>query len=298
MDEAVKLDIFDFTREAYIPKVPESALVEGWLHRSTTLLFGQTITGKSSLAQWLALPVASGRDQDGLHANSAGPVAFVLGDDDGMLETYERLDLVRDRIGDGRIRLITPPVTTNPKVWEAVRREVEGCRLVVIDNLTNFVPGSLNNDEGVSLFYDEVKPISRAGTSVLVLAHASDKRDMNGNSTNLPAGSFVIRSYPRLFLHAYQSHGRLMVARAGNRVKRTTVELTLPTDRPVFTILGEKEAEARAVHSGEWLDDNKRIWDALDSGLSIRAAAQKLEVSKSRVETARKARASMERKAA
>src|SRR5271168_3630976 len=101
MDEPTQLSIFDFTKDAYLPKAPEPFLVEGWLHRSTTLIFGQTTAGKSMLAQWLALPVASGADQDGLHANNTGPVAFILGDDDGMLETYERLDLVRDRVGDG-----------------------------------------------------------------------------------------------------------------------------------------------------------------------------------------------------
>jgi hypothetical protein len=240
-----------------------------------------------------------GLEQDGLHPTSAGPVAFVLGDDDGLAETYERLDLVRERVGDGRIRLITPPVTTSPVVWEAIRAEVEDCVLVVVDNLTNFVPGSLNNDEGVGLFYEQLKPISRAGKSVLVLAHASDKRDVNGNSTNLPAGSFVIRSYPRMFLHAYQSRGRLMVARAGNRVKRSVVELSAPTDRPVFSVLDERPAEPTAsVHSADWMDENKRIWDALDGGLSYRAAAEKLGVPKSRVETAVKARKSQERKAA
>ena len=52
--------MFDFSREAYLPKVPKPFLVEGWLHRSTTLIFGQTTAGKSMLAQWLALPLASG----------------------------------------------------------------------------------------------------------------------------------------------------------------------------------------------------------------------------------------------
>src|SRR5690349_2880598 len=95
---------FTFTRDAYLPKVPPPFLVEGVLHRSQTIIYGQTNAGKSMVGLSLAVSVASGQPWNGRTPSASGPVAIVSGDPDGLYENYDRLDKVRDDLGGGEIR--------------------------------------------------------------------------------------------------------------------------------------------------------------------------------------------------
>lgn len=103
-----RVQAFTFTKDAILPKVPPPFLVDGVLHRSQTILFGQTNCGKSMIACSLAVSVASGQNWCGRTVSSSGPVAIVSGDPDGLYETYDRLDKVRDDIAGGQIRIIVP----------------------------------------------------------------------------------------------------------------------------------------------------------------------------------------------
>jgi hypothetical protein len=306
MDEnCSRLDIFDFTRDAYLPKVPEPFLVNGILHRSQTIMYGQTNSGKSMLAASLAVAIASGQSWNGLPVTSGGPVAFVSGDPDGKFEAYERLGRVRDDLGTGKVRIVTPDRPLAPETWDQIEEAVDGCALMILDNLTQFVPTSLNDDGGVRLVYEQLQAISRRGLAVCVLAHTSDKKNESGYSPDIPLGSTVIRTVPRWFVCLKRTRGALTVELSGNAGRPWQMTLTEPTDTPRFRIVDKLDPDELAERREQWqrrrtqktLDENAQIAEWLDThpGLPQRQAAQKmseelgLSVSQSRVSRALRA---------
>ncbi len=155
-------DVYDFEADTPLPKeMPPRYLVAGVVHRSVTVFYGQQDTGKSTLALSVGVAVASGRAWLGRPVESAGPVSVVSGDPDGKYEYAERLDKVRDDLRPGKVRLITPAIPAEPEAWEEIRAEASASRLVIIDNLHQFVPGSLNDDDRVKLVYQELDRLRR-----------------------------------------------------------------------------------------------------------------------------------------
>lgn len=283
-----RVQSFTFTKDAYLPKVPPPFLVDGVLHRSQTIIFGQTNAGKSMLATSLAVSVASGRDWCGRTVHDSGPVAIISGDPDGLYETYERLDKVRDDIGGGEIHIHLPERPLAKETWFQLRQETEGCKLMILDNLTQFVPGTLSDDLAVKLVYEQLEALSREhGMAVCVLAHTSDKKNEHGYSPNIPSGSFVIRSVPRWFAYLKRANGALTVSMSGNSGGRPW-ELTLsePADTPRFDViretppdeLAERRGQRRQQRDKETLDQNARIKAWLDDhpGLPQRQAAEQM----------------------
>lgn len=283
-----RIQSFTFTKDSYLPKVPPPFLVDGVLHRSQTIIFGQTNAGKSMLALSLAAAVASGRNWNGRTVNASGPVAIVSGDPDGLYETYERLDKVRDDVAGGEIRIHLPERPLAKETWFEIRRRTEGCKLMILDNLTQFVPGTLSDDLAVKLVYEQLEALSREhGMAICVLAHCSDKKNEHGYSSNIPSGSFVIRSVPRWFVHLNRTRGTVVASMSGNSGGRPW-ELTLsePTDTPRFSVIRETPADELAERRGQrqqqrdtkTLDENRRIkaWMATHQGVPQRQAADEM----------------------
>jgi AAA domain len=295
-----KIKVFDFTADAYLPKVPAPFLVDGALHRSQTITYGQTGSGKSMLATSLAVAVASGQSQwNGLPVTKGGPVAYISGDPDEY-ETYERLDRVRSDMGSGRIKIVAPERPMAPETWQQIGEAVDGCVLMVLDNLTQFVPTSLNDDEGVRLVYEQLSAIARRGIAVCVLAHTSDKRNEQGYSSDIPLGSTVIRTIPRWFVYMKRTADDLLrVELSGNAGRPWEMTLTGPSDRPRFDIiekldpdqLAERRRGNRQRREQRTLDQNAQIaeWVTAHPGVNQRDAAEQMsrelgfQVSQSRV---------------
>lgn len=265
-----RIQSFTFTKDAYLPKVPSTFLVDGILHRSQTILFGQTNCGKSMLALSLAAAVASGQPWNGQAVNASGPVAIVSGDPDGLYENYERLDKVRDDVGGGKINLYVPERPLAEETWFELARQTEGCKLMILDNLTQFVPGTLNDDYAVKCVYEKLESLARRDDmAVAVLAHTSDKRNEYGHSSNIPAGSFVIRSVPRWFVHLQRGSGVLSVNMQGNSGARPWgLKLSEPTDTPRFEVLQTISADEMSERSGRQRSKTK-----LDKWAQIKAYA-------------------------
>lgn len=281
------IETFAFTKDTYLPKVPDLFLVDGIVHRSMTLIHGQTTAGKSMLAQSLAVKVAAGApDWNGRALTGFGPVAYVGGDPGVKYELYDRLDKVRNDLGDGEIRVIIPERPTRQKAWVEIAEHSDGCRMLVLDNLTQFVPGSLNDDSAVRAVMEELTALTRDGMAVLVLAHTSDKRNEHGYAPDKPAGSFSIRSIPRWFLYLDRKEGsHVQVKLAGNDARPWEMSITEPVDRPVFDVLdittADQVASRRRRRAKETLDLNAEAWGLLDSGMSGKEVALKLGKSES-----------------
>lgn len=283
-----RVERFDFTKDATLPKVPSPFLVDGVLHRSQTIIYGQTNAGKSMLSLSLGVSVASGRNWCGRTVTSNGDVAIVSGDPDGLYETYERLDKVRDDVSEGRIRIILPQRPMARETWFEVEQATEGCSLMILDNLTQFVPGSLNDDNAVKLVYEQLQGLSRRGMAVCVLAHTSDKKNEHGFSSDIPLGSTIIRTVPRWFVYMKRSRGVLSVSMSGNSGGRPwEMTLTEPTDTPRFQVidtvsadeLAQKRQQRARKRGKEALDRNAQIagYIAANPGLTQQQLADQSE---------------------
>lgn len=279
------IETFTFTKEAYLPKVPDLFLVDGVLHRSMTLIHGQTTAGKSMLAMSLAVAVASGAaDWNGRALSASGPVTYVGGDPGVIYEAYDRLNRVRDSVGDGEIRVIAPERPTRREAWEEIADHSGGSRLLILDNLTQFVPGSLNDDSAVRAVMEELTALTRNDMAVCVLAHTSDKRGENGYAPDKPAGSFSIRSIPRWFVSLDRKEGSHVLAKlAGNDAKPWEMTLSEPSDRPVFNVLevttADQVARRKRRRAKERLDKNADYAAYVDAGNTQRQAAEHFGVS-------------------
>jgi hypothetical protein len=247
-----RIEVLSFRSDTPMPEGPPPFLVEGVLHRSQTILYGQTCAGKSMLALSMATAVASGQTNWlGQGIASAGPVAFVSGDPDGKYETAERLDKARPELGSGEVRLILPERPMARESWYEIAAASEGCRVLFLDNLTQFVPGSLNDDNAVKLVYEQLQILARRGMSICTLAHTSDKKNENGYASDIPLGSTIIRTVPRWFIYVRRTRGHLVVSFDGNGGRPWEMTLTEPTDAPRFETVAVSTADELAERRGQ-----------------------------------------------
>lgn len=300
------INVFSFTREAKLPHAPEPFLVEGILHRSQTIIYGQTMAGKSMLGLSLAAAVVSGRPWNGYAVSNSGPVAIVSGDPDGQHENLERLARIRDDIAFGEIRVITPERPTTRDAWVEIADVTSGCSLMILDNLTQFVPGSLNDDSSVRQVYEQLQMLSRGGMAICTLAHTSDKKNEHGWSSELPMGSTIIRTVPRWFVYLKRSRGLLTVNLSGNSGRPWQLLLSEPTDTPRFEVLDSQSAEELAERteqgnrqrSRERLDRNAQIYALREQGHTQEVVAEMLSIGVDVVKKAEAARRRAEHKLA
>jgi hypothetical protein len=229
--------------------------------------------------KWLGRPIAP---------DGTGPVVIVTGDPDGRREYKTRLHAVKGELGDGEITICAPYRPTRPDGWEEVRAVVSAAkaRVVILDNLSAFVPGSLNDDDSVKLFYQEVDKLARAGVAVLVIAHVSEKRTDQGPS-RLPYGSSFIRFGPRWWGLAWVSGDRLRVEFDGNDGAPWIMDLTGPDGVPRFDVLDVttadqlRERKAGNQRKRRQATDDRRsqigTWVLQNcQGLTVREAAGKV----------------------
>ena len=214
-------------------------LVAGVLHSTMTLFYGEKGTGKSTLAATLAAALANGAG-DFLRQSiattgrqSVGVIAGDFGDD----EAYG--DQLRNVLDDGAKVIVygldRPPVV---KTWEglqlAARRAKHG--LVIVDNMTSFVNGSLSDDISVNRFYDEMDKFVRDGRAVLVIAHSSEKSGEHGKS-RLPMGSSVIRARARWTCFIESNYGNTRLTFDGNYGAPHQMIVSPPNGTAAFSVV-------------------------------------------------------------
>lgn len=260
-------------------------VVDGILHRSTTLIYGQTKTGKSTLAAAIAIAVA-GQAQTwlGRPVTRHGHALIVAGDPDGKREYSRRL-----RAGDAEnVSVYAPTRPAIPETWGEVAMAARryNSALVVVDNLSAFVPGTLNDDFAVKQFYDQTDAMARDGAAVLIVAHTSEKSGEHGPS-RVPMGSSFIRFGPRWWCYAHRPRDKLLLDFDGNDGRPWGLAVSEPDGTPWFTVLGETTADELAERrdrrkrdrGDETLRRNReiaRFWRDECQGISNRAAGEKI----------------------
>jgi hypothetical protein len=221
--------------------------VDGILHSTMTLLYGEAKAGKSTLAAAMVAAMVNG-EHDFLgkviepKRYSAGIIAADFGDDQAYGAQLCRV--LRDEAVVPVYALDRPP---DRRVWEGLQLAARQERhdLIVVDNLTAFVGGSLNDDIPVNKLYDELDRFVRDGTAVLLVAHSSEKSGERGKSP-FPIGSSAIRARARWTWRAERRAADTRLTFSGNYAAEHEITVSLANGMPRFDVIASAGADVLA----------------------------------------------------
>jgi hypothetical protein len=219
-------------------------LVDGIVHQSVTLLYGESKIGKSTLAASLAAALADGAAEFlGRMVTVPGPksVGIIAGD---FADGHAYVAQLRQVTSTDRITVYDvnrPPVR---QLWQDLQLDVRQAAhdLVIVDNLTSLIPGSVNDDVAVNLFYDELDGMVREGAAVVLVAHSSEKTGERGKSP-YPMGSSAIRARARRLWRVERYRGNLRLTFDGNGDAPSEVIVTPALGIPKFEVLATASAD-------------------------------------------------------
>jgi hypothetical protein len=255
-------------------------LVEGILHHTVTLIYGEAKSGKSTLAAALAMALSNG-EHDFLGRKitlgrpaRVGVIAGDFGDDEAYADWLQDADIAV-------YGLDRPP---ERRVWEGLQLDARQRHLdvVIVDNLTSFVNGSLNDDVAVNQVYDQLDRFVRDGIAVLLVAHKSEKFTEHGKAKH-PLGSSAISARARWLWHVEPMADTLRLTFSGNGSAPHEVTVTPATGEASFRVLSTADSDEltsrRRNRSKARLDRDANIaayWRANCQGMTQREAAEKI----------------------
>lgn len=166
-----------------------------------SLFAGYGYSGKSLVAQSLALSVAAGRDVLGLFGARRGRVLH-LDYEQGRRLTAERYQRLARAMGigaaelEGHLRVSVYPqfLLSDPDAEEVLVRETEGHALAIVDSLTCAIPSIDEASREIAApLYMLGRVSDRTGVTFLVLHHArKPSRDAAGGAAMAIRGSSAI----------------------------------------------------------------------------------------------------------
>lgn len=230
----------------------EPWLIPGVISSGSTLLYGQAKAGKSFLVSALIAALTSGADYLGRPVPQDRDLSVAMcWCDDGDRAAYARqISEVLPEGARAQVGFYTMPAMT-PERWDELHREIIERRhsLVVVDNLTQALDGSLNSQEDVGKFFHGVRKFTRAGIPVVIVGHSSDKVGQNGYAPDKPMGSSAIRGAVRWLCYVKRSNtGKITLSFSGNVAEphRITVKHGTGAQFDVIDTLDSRQVQAEA----------------------------------------------------
>jgi hypothetical protein len=265
----------------------EDWIIDGILSADTTLLYGEPKLGKSYFVSAMLAALATGADTFlGKKITGTYRPALCWTDDRGWREYKKRMsDADEIRAADDLdLSFVRLSVMRSVEQWEDLSRVLsrEGRDLVVIDNMTSAVDGSLNDDRTVRAFFAGVKVLTDAGMAVLILAHASDAKDQYGRGGRRPQGHTLTSASVRWRCFMERARGPYNVKLSFSGNVADPHEITVHGDRMTYGVLSTKDAGQLRTEKAErtrnrdkaTLDENAKIaqW-VVDNGQGKSASA-------------------------
>jgi RecA-family ATPase len=228
-------------------KVPY--IIDELISSKVTLLYGRSEVGKSMFIDGGIAAITRGAKsfigQDVLVDFTAVdvPVGILCGDFEDASLAYERIkaakgDLDKVEIYDASDKL---PFDN----WADLIEQViaAGHKLLVIDNLSVFVDGDVNESSKIKKFFDMLSPLMGAGVAVVVIAHSSEKFSRFGQPQDfIGASNIKQRSSRRIKIERPEGSDNLRLTLAGNRSGRQEVMLRWPKQSiPVYERIGSSD---------------------------------------------------------
>jgi hypothetical protein len=167
-----------------------------------TLLAGYGFSGKTLMAQSLAMSIAASSPVWGFFTTGDGVEVRHLDYEQGKhatLKRYQRLaighGISRDTLGSRLKVAIFPDVYLDTaSAQDIYARSIEGVGVVILDALRGATPSIDENDSTIRRCLDNLTRVSeKTGTAFIVLHHAGKNRDEEGaDPRKLPRGSSAI----------------------------------------------------------------------------------------------------------
>ena len=244
-------------------------IVDKIIGASTTLLFGEAKVGKSFLVSALIESLTTGRDFLGksVPQDRDFSVAVCWTDDAGAQEYSTRIRTVMPEDASPNVNFYRLPIMRTQAMWQSLFHTVmaDGHNFVVIDNLAQCLPGSVNADDVVREFFDGVRLFINAGIPVVVVAHSTDKAGPFGKPET-PLGSAYISQAVRWRCFIRRSkRGNMTLKFMGNNAE--PYEMTLHHGAGArFEVIDVKDSEAvkaqeesQRRRSADRLDENEKF---------------------------------------
>lgn len=259
-------------------------LVPGLISSTSTLGFGEGKIGKSWIVSHLiGALLTGGKFLDVQVPDRKFSVGICTTDDNGHIEYYDRIRSVAPDFGDhiGVYRL----GIMRPDAWEALYRVIqsEGHNVVVLDNLTQVLDGSINNDDVVRQCFEGIRRFVHAGIAVVIVGHSSDKAGLTGRKPETPMGSAYISQAVRWLCYVRKTRNRNLGLRAYGNLGYGAELVLEPGAGARFRVLsrtdGAEEVAQVRNRDKATLDRNAEIADwivANCQGTSQNKTAEKL----------------------
>lgn len=231
----------------------EDFIVDGVISSDTTLLYGESKTGKSYLVCALIAAMVTGDTFLGREIEDRPWKIAILGTDDKAQKEYgKRIRTVLPDEVKPAVKTFPIPIMRSVTEWKSLHRRVleQGYNFVVVDSMTQTLNGTINDDKTIREFFDGVRLFVKSGIPVLVIAHSSEKTGINGKS-DLPLGSSTITQSVRHRVFAYQQNGRLFLKFKGNHLDEEYRMTLAPGAGARYTVLEEKSLTALAEENAK-----------------------------------------------
>lgn len=258
-------------------------LVEGLIHRGSTIIFGRPEAGKSIVAQSLAWSAQNCDKWLGRKVNQTVKVAYL------PLDPQQHLELKQRAEGMAGVQPYVPkgPLRRTSQDYSGFVADLKerGFGLIIIDNLLRLIPlgQSVRNDEGVQPILSVLDLVMDAGIGV-VLVHHAGKPGENG-IPKTPTGSTAIESWARHLLRVERQGSALIITSYGNSAEefqiKARIDLTHHAPTPFLTDVaeGKPKEHAQAKRDQERMNEARAIAEHLNKHQgggfkSVAAAAQ------------------------
>ncbi|GCE42769.1 hypothetical protein Rhow_006898 [Rhodococcus wratislaviensis] len=261
-------------------------LVSGLISSSTTLIFGEAKIGKSWLVSHLIGALLTGKPFLGVDVPDR-PFSVGIGytDDNGNHEYGQRIRTVLPEVAENRSVLLYRLETMTSELWSDFYDVVvdAGHNLLVIDNLTQVLTGSINEDDTIRrCFNDGIRRFVRAGIPVVIIGHSSDK-SFNGRKPETPMGSAYISQAVRWLVRVSKTRTRNLKVNTYGNVSYGAEMILRPEAGARFSVIERKddadevdEDRQRSVQRMDRTSEQARFVVEQCQGLSRNAAAVKL----------------------
>ncbi|WP_167460427.1 AAA family ATPase [Nocardia brasiliensis] len=217
-------------------------LVPDLIASTSTLVFGEAKIGKSWLIAHLVAALLSRGEFLGVQVpDEEFSVGICYTDDAGHREYAQRIGTAVEGV-DHAVKLYGLRIMQRDD-WEALHRVVTdaGHNVLIIDNLTQILDGSINDDDVIRRCFNGIRRFTQAGIPVVIVGHSTDKPGQNGRKSDTPLGSAAISQSVRWLMQIRPARGRNLNVKTYGNIDHGRTMTVQPDDGALFTVLSSDE---------------------------------------------------------
>jgi hypothetical protein len=223
-------------------------VVDGVIAKGVTLVYGQSEAGKSMLISGALAALVRGEESflnRSVEQRDWSP-GLLIGDFDDGRRYGQRLENAGLTPAEmGRINFYDPTKVGMPWGDWAALAEVfreRGHNVLVVDTLSAFVPGDINQGPPCAAFFDALVQFTAQDIAVIVSAHSTEKYSQFGTQDFI--GHSAIRQRPSWHCKVYKvDDNRKRLAFHGNDGGKHDIAVSmLDAAAPVFKVTAERDS--------------------------------------------------------